>query len=126
MNTLCPPKSKLQSLSHGLLSEEESGELLRHLDGCDSCQHAIESVDSAKDSLIHQIRIGEDGATHTFENEADCKIAGMKRLSDRWGEAAWGRSIWAATQGWSDWLPSSALRGIASSTKRLISVFQPR
>ena len=81
MNTLCPPKSKLQSLSHGLLSEEESGELLRHLDGCDSCQHAIESVDSAKDSLIYQIRIGEDGATHTFENEADCKIAGMKALA---------------------------------------------
>ena len=41
MNATCPPKSKLKSLSMGLLPDDESGELLRHLDGCETCQQDI-------------------------------------------------------------------------------------
>ena len=81
MNTLCPPKSKLKSLSHGLLSEDESGELLRHLDQCDSCQHEIQIVESGDDTLIKQIKTSAKEATGTFENEAECKIAGVKALA---------------------------------------------
>ena len=81
MNTICPPKSKLKSLSHGILSEEESGELLRHLDQCDSCQHEIQLVETSDDTLINQIKISADAATGVFENEAECKIAGVKALA---------------------------------------------
>ena len=44
MNAICPPKTKLRSLSLGLLPDDESGELLRHLDVCDDCQQQIKTV----------------------------------------------------------------------------------
>ena len=82
MNATCPPKSKLKSLSMGLLPDDESGELLRHLDGCETCQQDIQSADNEDDTLINQIKSGVTiEAKSGFESESECRIAGVKALA---------------------------------------------
>ena len=82
ITTQCPPKSKLNSLSLGLLSDDESGDLLRHLDDCNTCQLEIQSIDSKDDTLLKQIKgSAQSESTVDYESESECQRAGVKALA---------------------------------------------
>ena len=69
----CPTPDKLKSLSLGRLLDEESDELMAHINSCSSCQTEMETVDDLEDSLIASIR--GSGAFADYYAEPDCQVA---------------------------------------------------
>lgn len=76
--TACPTADRLIAYSLGRLPEDENDELFEHLKHCDSCQSELETVDDAEDSLISELRVGDEHAE--FLDEPDCKRAMAKAL----------------------------------------------
>ncbi len=76
--TECPTAERLIAYSHGRLPEGENDELFEHLKQCPSCQGELETVDDAEDSLISELRVGDDHAE--ILAEPDCQRAMIKAL----------------------------------------------
>ena len=82
MNTLCPDKNRLESFSQGRLAEEDSDQLMIHLQDCQACQLNLETMDGTEDTFISQLR----GSASEFENdplqaEAEFRSATVKALA---------------------------------------------
>ena len=73
----CPSQLDFRALSLGELSEEQSDELLSHLQNCETCQGEVGSSD-ADDSLVDRLRAGR--ASMDFSQEAECQQAMAKSL----------------------------------------------
>ena len=73
----CPSQLDFRALSLGELSEEQSDELLSHLQNCETCQGEVGASD-ADDSLVDQLRAGR--ASMDFSQEAECQQAMAKSL----------------------------------------------
>ncbi len=76
--TICPPSEKLQALSLGQLSTEESDELIAHITACETCRADLETVNDVEDSLIASLRDPDELAG--FGAEPECQVAVAKAL----------------------------------------------
>ena len=74
----CPSHEKLRELSFGRLADEESDDLMSHVQTCPSCQTEMETVNDIEDSLIASIR--ESSAAADIYAESDCQLATINAL----------------------------------------------
>ncbi len=72
----CPTSEELRAFSLGELSEEQSDEMLGHVQTCDDCRSDLDT-DAAEDTLIKSLRSANSDA---FADESDCQIAMAKAL----------------------------------------------
>ena len=74
----CPSRDKLRALTMGIVSEDQSDVLLRHLDDCGECQSELDTLDNAEDSLIVGLRNHAPGSD--IDSEPQCHLAIAKAL----------------------------------------------
>ncbi len=82
MSTICPDKNRLESFSLGRLAEEDSDQLMIHLQDCSTCQLNLETIDSSEDTFIGKLRgaapaIGDD----PLQAEPEFRSATVKALA---------------------------------------------
>ncbi|MAG93939.1 MAG: hypothetical protein CMJ48_09345 [Planctomycetaceae bacterium] len=74
----CPSPDDLQALSLGQLSEEQSDEVLGHLQACETCQAEMRTAAPMEDTLVARLR--ETAPQESYSDEAECQLALAKAL----------------------------------------------
>ena len=75
----CPTSAELRALSLGQLSDEQSDEMLGHLQNCETCQEQLATADPLDDTLVGHLR--GTSPESQFADEKECQIALAKALS---------------------------------------------
>ncbi|MCO8123936.1 protein kinase [Stieleria sp. TO1_6] len=84
--TECPSHERLRAFSQGRLPDEEGQELFQHLSECQACMADLETVDDADDSLIADLRAGDEHAD--LVNEPQYRRAMANALAALAGSSA--------------------------------------
>ncbi len=83
MNATCPVPQKLRELTLGQLDEQQSDELLFHVESCDDCQTTLVEIDAREDTLVESLKSvanvnGE--LVGAFQDEPECQLAAARAL----------------------------------------------
>jgi serine/threonine protein kinase len=81
---VCPPEDQLKSFSLGQLSDEQSDVLAVHLQGCDSCQAEMGTLESAEDTFVSTLKATSSDIADLNDDasgEAECKVATARALA---------------------------------------------
>ena len=83
MSTICPDKNQLESFSRGMLGEEDSDQLIVHLQDCQSCQQNLETFDGGgEDTFIRELRSASaESDPDEILAEPEFRSATMKALA---------------------------------------------
>ena len=76
--TVCPPLEQLKAMTLGQLSDEQSQELVEHLQNCQSCRSELDTIEDSEDSLIASLRTADQLVE--YDAEPDCGVAVARAL----------------------------------------------